>query len=255
MNFTLIMFVALVATGVIALLDRWVLAKRRAQNKNEPWLVEFSKSLFPVILVVFLIRSFLVEPFKIPSGSMIPTLLVGDFLLVNKYVYGLRLPLVNVKITDGSPVKHGDVVVFRFPNDPSVDYIKRIVGLPGDTVTYIDKQIFINGKPIQADYLSDYNYVSEQGYVFNARHYKENLLGRTHDTIVVPEIAAVGMSTIKVPAGHYFAMGDNRDNSNDGRVWGFIPDRNLVGRAILIWWSWDNQDFQVRWDRMGESIQ
>lgn len=271
MNFTLIMFVALLVTGAVALLDRWVLAKRRLPAQDvpaqgmaatatitapaEPWFIEFCKSLFPVILVVFLIRSFVVEPFKIPSGSMIPTLLVGDFLLVNKYTYGLRVPLTSIKMTDGNAVKRGDVVVFRFPNDPSVDYIKRVVGLPGDTVTYIDKQVFINGKPIQSDYLNDYNYVSEDGRVLNARRYQEDLSGRRHDAIVVPDQARLDMSTVKVPAGHYFVMGDNRDNSNDSRFWGFVPDANLVGEAMLIWWSWDGQDFRVRWSRMGDHIQ
>src|SRR5471030_1554227 len=156
MNFALIMFSLLVVTGAVCLLDYYVMRKRRAADAKEPWWIEYPKSFFPVILIVFLLRSFLVEPFKIPSGSMIPTLLVGDFILVNKYSYGIRLPVINKKIIDINEPERGDVMVFRYPDDPSVDYIKRVVGLPGDKVAYRNKRLTINGLEVPLNEAGDY---------------------------------------------------------------------------------------------------
>ncbi|MEW5789957.1 MAG: signal peptidase I [Pseudomonadota bacterium] len=254
MDFSLLMFVLLLLTGMVWLLDIVLLRRHRAPERPEPWPVEYAKSFFPVILVVFVIRSFVVEPFKIPSGSMIPTLLVGDFLLVNKFTYGLRLPIVNQKITQGSPLQRGDVVVFRYPEDPGKDYIKRVVGLPGDTVAYINKQIVVNGQPVPMQYMGDYSYVTEQGYILDTQKYQESLGHHVHDVLIVPNSGMSEMDPMTVPAGQYFMMGDNRDNSNDSRYWGFVPDDKIVGKAMLIWWSWDGQRNRVRWDRMGEWI-
>src|SRR3954469_2392668 len=159
MNFALIMFVLLVVTGAICLLDHYVLRKRRAADVAETWWVEYPKSFFPVILVVFLLRSFLVEPFKIPSGSMLPTLLVGDFILVNKFTYGIRIPVINTKVVDVNEPKRGEVMVFRYPVNPSLDYIKRVVGVPGDEVAYRNKRLFINGKEVAVTRDGEYNYV------------------------------------------------------------------------------------------------
>ncbi|HWI14004.1 MAG TPA: signal peptidase I, partial [Burkholderiales bacterium] len=159
MNFALIMFLLLVFTGAVWLLDRYVLSRRRAPGVPEPWWVEYPKSFFPVILVVFLLRSFLVEPFKIPSGSMLPTLLVGDFILVNKFTYGIRLPVINKKIVDINEPQRGEVMVFRYPENPSLDYIKRVVGTPGDKVTYRDKRLTVNGVPVPKKRDGEYNYV------------------------------------------------------------------------------------------------
>src|SRR6188474_377728 len=156
MNFALIMFSLLVVTGAVCLLDYYVLRKHRAAEAPEPWWIEYPKSFFPVILIVFLLRSFLVEPFKIPSGSMLPTLLVGDFILVNKFTYGIRLPVINKKIIDINLPQRGDVMVFRYPEDPSLDYIKRVVGLPGDTVAYQNKRLTINGQNVEVSKLADY---------------------------------------------------------------------------------------------------
>jgi signal peptidase I len=249
MNFALILFLLLVVTGIVALADRLYFAKKRAKDEKEPWWIEYPKSFFPVILVVFLLRSFLVEPFKIPSGSMIPTLLVGDFILVNKYAYGIRLPIVNKKIVDVGSPQRGDVMVFRYPDDPLLDYIKRVVGLPGDTVRYTGKRLWINDVEIPMKQLGDYVNPERMSV---ATEYSERLGARDHRVIVENDAPAMppfvrqfprrenclyntaGL-TCKVPPGHFFMMGDNRDNSSDSRVWGFVPEENIVGKAFFIW--------------------
>jgi signal peptidase I len=211
--------------------------------------VEYSISFFPVILIVFTLRSFLVEPFKIPSSSMVPTLLVGDFILVNKYTYGIRLPVANKKIVAlGNPVR-GDVMVFRYPDDPSLDYIKRVVGVPGDRIEYRNKRLSVNGTPVPVKQVDDY--LSKERMQFSKR-FVETLNGTEHE-ILLDEDAPASMSpgrafpfagncnynsnglACTVPPGHYFVMGDNRDNSSDSRVWGFVPDENIVGKAFFIW--------------------
>ncbi|SAL16785.1 signal peptidase I [Caballeronia choica] len=289
MNFALILLILVILTGIAWVLDKLVFqpqrrraadaavaefdrqqerigerfadenaaqtrARLRDDKLRQPWWLEYTASFFPVILVVFVVRSFVVEPFKIPSGSMVPTLLVGDFILVNKYEYGLRLPISNTKLTDGKPLSRGDVVVFRYPKDESVDYIKRVIGLPGDTVAYENKQLTINGKPVpetpQPDYFDD----ERIGY---AKQFIEDLDGRKNAILNNPQVPpfVIGADdfpfrdncvynaqgvTCKVPSGHYFMMGDNRDNSADSRYWGFVPDNNIVGRAFFIWMNFSS---------------
>jgi signal peptidase I len=221
----------------------------------QPWWLDWTAGLFPVILVVFLLRSFLFEPFKIPSGSMVPTLLVGDLILVSKFHYGVRLPVLNKKILDNNPVKRGDVMVFRYPDDPRLDYIKRVVGLPGDEVAYLNQKLSINGQPLvevsQGEHYDD----DSMSY---APMYLEKLGEVEHKIRVdVRRAAYYGpfpkqfpMSencryspegvVCKVPPGHYFMMGDNRDNSMDSRYWGFVPDENIVGRAFFVWMNFGN---------------
>lgn len=239
MMFALFMIIVLALTGLIWLLDSLFWRKRRPVNSADPVIVEYSKSFFPVILVVFLVRSFIVEPFKIPSGSMMPTLISGDFILVNKYTYGLRVPLLNNTFLEISHPKRGDVFVFHYPPDPSIDYIKRVIGLPGDRIAYRDKQLYINGVPQELTYIDDYSYVGSGLNMVNAKLYSEQLGDKKHKILLEDNSISIDGEVV-VPPGQYFAMGDNRDNSKDSRVWGFVPEDNLVGRAFLIWWNFDN---------------
>lgn len=255
MNFALVMLLLLLVTGGIWLLDRLVLAKRRGPQDKEPWWVEYPKSFFPVILLVFVLRSFLVEPFKIPSGSMIPTLLVGDFILVNKYTYGIRLPVVNWKLIEVGSPRRGEVMVFRYPENPSLDYIKRVVGLPGDRIVYRNKRLEINGQPVKMVKNGEYSYVESGLNLVRALLFTEYLGGHPHAVLINPSAPDLQLAGVRqfpfrdnctynedamsctVPPGHYFVMGDNRDSSSDSRYWGFVPDSHVVGKAFLIWWN------------------
>ncbi len=280
-NFSLLLFILTSVTLVYWLLEQFLFSPRRhraaeeaakqwelAQGSNasvdlnsaartaavrhhleQPWWLDWTAGLFPVILVVFLLRSFLFEPFKIPTGSMIPTLLVGDLILVNKYHYGIRLPVINKKILRLAEPQRGDVVVFRFPLDTSMDYIKRVVGLPGDEVTYKNQLLSINGEPIDIKALDKFY---EEGSLRYFRQFEELLGHVKHRILVEPTAPAyyppnpnfpyiencfyvINGLTCIVPEGHYFVMGDNRDNSQDSRYWGFVPDENIVGKAFFVW--------------------
>jgi signal peptidase I len=266
-DFALLLVALTLVTGIVWLVDRQFFYRgrvaraqalaqadgseaerqQRAQEAmHEPVLVEYARSFFPVILIVLLFRSFIAEPFKIPSGSMMPTLLVGDFILVNKFAYGLRLPVLGTKIVPIGEPQRGDVFVFRFPNpdhDPKKqgeDYIKRVIGLPGDEITYRNKTLYVNGKEIPQSYVGPFIGSGDEGRrMAGAEVHEEMLPGVTHHMLVSRMLMPGREGTWKVPAGHYFAMGDNRDNSEDGRYWGFVPEENLVGRAFVIWMNWD----------------
>ena len=275
MDFALIMLLILAGTGAIWGLDRLLLAENRERKakalsqagkaeeavraRKEPAYVEYARAFFPVILIVFLIRSFLVEPFRIPSGSMLPSLYIGDFILVNKFSYGVRLPVINSKIMDSSHPKRGEVMVFRFPGNPSINYIKRVVGVPGDRILYKDKKLYINGTLMEQADARPYFFAPGGDARGEALRLTESLDGVKHD-ILTTDRPDNPLPEIVVPAGKYFVMGDNRDHSNDSRYWRFVPDQNLVGRAFLIWFSWDvaGQDKwfweRVVWNRIGNSI-
>ncbi|CAM2147827.1 signal peptidase I [Pararobbsia alpina] len=291
MNFALILFVLVVLTGIAWVADKLVFepgrrrkaeaavaeferqqqkigerfadenpaatrAKLRDDALRQPWWLEYTASFFPVILLVFVLRSFVVEPFKIPSGSMLPTLYVGDFILVNKFDYGIRLPIIDKKIIPIGDPQRGDVMVFRFPKDESVDFIKRVVGVPGDVVAYQNKRLTINGQPVpetpHGEFLDD----EREPASFN-KQFTEVLGPKTHEILNNPQVPPFVMGAsdfpyrenctynaegviCKVPPGQYFMMGDNRDNSEDSRYWGFVPDKNIVGRAFFIWLNFAN---------------
>ncbi len=254
MNFALILFVLLVVTGMVWIVDHFWLKQHRAPGDKDPWWVEYGSSFFPVILAVFFLRSFLVEPFKIPSGSMIPTLLVGDFILVNKYTYGIRLPVLNKKIVEIGTPQRGDVMVFRYPENPSLDYIKRVVGLPGDKISYMNKRLSINGAevPLQKrdEYLDKERLFYTPRYAEKLGAVEHHILIEDNDAPFVPPMRQFpfrdqchyntsGVVCV-VPPGHYFMMGDNRDNSQDSRYWGFVPDENIVGRAFFVWFNFSD---------------
>ncbi|MEO5797728.1 MAG: signal peptidase I [Rhodoferax sp.] len=287
-NFALLLFLATLVTGLYWLAEKFYFFPRRQQAVlrleaasaqrlaelqkmgitqvdqvvpdasarllMQPWWLDWTAGLFPVILAVFLLRSFLFEPFKIPSGSMIPTLLVGDLILVNKFHYGVRLPVINTKITDGTPPQRGDVMVFRYPPKPSLDYIKRVVGVPGDEVAYINKRLTINGKVMDTKEIPDFFDEDQMRYF---KQFEEKLGDQPHrllnddsrpafvqgaDDFAFRQNCQYSVEGVvcKVPEGQYFMMGDNRDNSLDSRYWGFVPDKNIVGKAFFVWMNFGN---------------
>lgn len=255
-DFSFFLVVATVLTGTIW--GCYALYLKSAgiapQPDKEPIIVEYARSFFPIVLIVLLLRSFLVEPFRIPSGSMMPTLLIGDFILVNKFTYGIRLPVINKKIVAMNEPKRGDIVVFRYPKQPSIDYIKRIVGLPGDRIAYDKKNLYVNGKPVKRVSLGIYQGVGQGENMTGTEHFLEDLGGVEHSILISHEAPSLNGVYI-VPQGHYFVMGDNRDNSNDSRYWGMVPEQNLVGKAFFIWMSWDWQHKGIGFDRIGTIIQ
>lgn len=226
------------------------LTNRSYPHDQEPLLIEYAHSFFPVILIVLLLRSFLFEPFRIPSGSMMPTLLVGDFILVNKFSYGVRLPVLNNKIIETDEPKRGDIVVFRFPKQPEVDYIKRVIGLPGDRIAYFDKKLYVNNTPVTEASLGRYEGVGQGANMTGAERFEEDLLGVKHSILITHGAPSVE-DVFVVPKGQYFVMGDNRDNSNDSRYWGFVPEGNLVGKAFFIWMNWDLENGGISFSRIG----
>ena len=264
-DFAAIMLVVLLVTGLIWVIDlaggarkRWALYKeisasdREATEEEqkalkEPVIVDYAPSIFGVILVVFIVRSFIFEPFRIPSGSMMPTLVDGDFILVNKFDYGIRIPVINKKLIElGSP-ERGDVIVFRYPNKPSVDYIKRVIGLPGDEIRYEKKQVFVNGEEVELTDQGRFPGWKNEGK--GSLVLSEVLGDAEHQILVDPRGRRNdGSGVFTVPKGEYFVMGDNRDHSNDSRFWGYVPDENLVGRAFFIWMNFSS------FERVGSSI-
>ena len=251
-DFEALLLLATVVTGIIWALDRFLWAPRRDEGQDGNWAIEFSRSFFPVILLVLLLRSFIFEPFRIPSSSMVPTLQVGDFILVNKFAYGLRLPVFHTEILDLGEPQRGDVMVFRWPPDPSKDFIKRVVGLPGDVIEFDGRQITVNDEPVALAPQGLYDGPGVPAFEATLR-FTETLGKHTHDILVARDRLRQGLRA-EVPPGHYFVMGDNRDNSADSRRWGFVPDDHLVGKAFLIWMSVDTENWRLRFSRIGDSV-
>ncbi len=273
MNFDIALFLVILSavTGIIWLMDILVWSQQRAQKQKsgesvkEPIYVDYARSLFPVFFIVLILRSFLFEPFRIPSQSMMPTLWVGDFILVNKFAYGIRLPVLNTEIYDYGKPQRGDVAVFRYPNDPSINYIKRVIGVPGDHIVYENKKLTVNGKEVPLQFLGRYVGQGSGTEMNNAILLKEDLLGVEHKILNREQamdyvqqyangLAKNGKIDFVVPENQYYVMGDNRDNSNDSRYWGTVPVDNLVGKAVLIWFSWDT-GHAFFWNRIGTIIE
>ncbi|MEN8215397.1 MAG: signal peptidase I [Pseudomonadota bacterium] len=247
-----------VASGLIWLYDKIFLAPQRRDAEHVPFLVDLARSLLPVFVIVLLLRSFLVEPFRIPSGSMMPTLLIGDFILVNKFSYGIRLPVLNRKVIDIDEPQRGDVVVFRYPEDPSIPFIKRVVGLPGDLVEYhfANKMLYINEEPVTQIQLDRYIGVGAGSNMTGREERTEKLPGADHAILVSPEkMPHAPIKSWSIPEHEYFVLGDNRDNSKDSRYWGTVPDENLIGKAFFIWMNWDLANGGISWQRVGTHIQ
>ncbi len=267
LDFATILTLLVLISGAIWAYDALVLTRRRESAINrarekegreltlqQSKLVEYARSFFPIFLIVLVLRSFLVEPFRIPSNSMMPTLVTGDFILVNKFTYGIRLPVIDRKIIElGTPAR-GDTVVFRFPEDPSIPFIKRVVGLPGDRVAYYKKVLYINGEPMPQAAKGIYTGTGSGKTMTGAQVLEEDLGSGKHEILVQPGHPTLEGETV-IPDGHYFVLGDNRDNSRDSRFWGTVPDENLIGRAFLIWMNWDWVAGGVGWDRIGNAIQ
>ena len=251
MDFSLILFIALLVTGGILLL-----AKMLGGSRKRSVVVEYAKALFPVILFVFVLRSFVIEPFRIPSGSMLPGLHIGDFILVNKFKYGIRLPVVNMKVIPVDSPERGDVIVFRYPQNPKLNFIKRVIGLPGDKLSYVNKKLTINGEPVETQDDGRYAYVQNKLKGTSAGQRVETIDGDDHLIILDDQGFTRNLEEVNVPAGHYFVMGDNRDHSNDSRYWGFVPEGNMVGEAFFIWFSWKSASGGgVEWSRIGNAIE
>nr|VFJ62309.1 MAG: signal peptidase I Serine peptidase. MEROPS family S26A [Candidatus Kentron sp. FW]VFJ68526.1 MAG: signal peptidase I Serine peptidase. MEROPS family S26A [Candidatus Kentron sp. FW] len=272
-DFATILLLLVLISGAIWAFDAMFLSRRRTpdtegDDKASPGgtglmakVVDYARSFFPVFLIVLVLRSFFVEPFRIPSGSMLPTLEIGDFILVNKYTFGVRLPVFDKKIIDLGQPERGDVVVFRFPEDGSTPYIKRVVGLPGDRIDYRNDALYINDKEVAREFIDTYMATGSSKKMTGAKRYLEHLEGVDHQILIQPVPMSMfhgkpyyPYAPFDVPEGHYFVMGDNRDNSRDSRYWGTVPDENLIGKAFLIWMNFEWGE-GVDWGRIGNTIE
>ena len=257
MLFEKILFGLVFVSAIVLFINRFVLGKRFDKKNPTPevWYVDYARSLFPVFLIVFVLRSFIFEPFRIPSSSMLPTLEIGDFLLVNKSVYGVRLPIINKKIISISDPERGDIFVFRFPKNPSQNYIKRVMGLPGDVIEYRQKRLFINGEEVRFDQAKNYDFLDASMSKHAVTQVTAKLSNDVIHRVLVNPQRPSSSGRWTVPEGHYFAMGDNRDHSADSRSWGFVPEENIVGKAFFIWFHYDSvTDRGVNFSRIGEPI-
>lgn len=254
-DFPFWLLTATVATGFIALFDTvycYVKYTKHNQTVPEmPRIIDYAKSFFPVLLFVLVLRSFIFEPFRVPTGSLEPTVNKGDFILSNKFVYGLRMPVWGTKIWVNGLPKNGDIAIFRTPVDQKTWMVKRVIGIPGDKIDYVDKKLSVNGTPADYTFIKKTEDTNDGINKWEVKELEEKLFGKTHK-IFVRDTDFNQDFHITVPEGSYFMMGDNRDNSDDSRYWGFVPEYNLEGKAVLVWLSWDQFDWtNIRWERFG----
>jgi signal peptidase I len=252
-SFSFYLTLAVIVTGVINLLDKCYFRKRRTSDKSSH-VVDYARAFFPILLIVWVMRSFIFQPYRVPTGSLEPTVMPGDFIAVEQFAYGLRMPVLNEKVINIQEPKRGDIALFRWPVNPHIVFVKRVIGLPGDHVVYKNKTLYINGVKAAQKFLYKTDDEGAWGYRRAVYVKQENLLGIIHKIYVESGANETGEYNKIVPPGHYFMMGDNRDNSDDGRQWGFVPERNLIGKAFGVWMSWDAVQRKVRWDRVGKPL-
>lgn len=254
-DFPFILTMLVVITGLIGLADVLFFAKRRAAAKETtmPYIIEVSRSFFPALLLVWIIRSFLIQPYRVPTGSLEPTVLPGDFIAVKQFSYGLRFPVYNKKLVNTGEPRRGDIALFHWPVDTSKLFVKRVIGLPGDHIVYKNNTLTINGQEMKQQYVGAAVDIEQDGLTSPVDLKIEDLSGVKHRIFIKPEMNYQDINVV-VPEGHYFMMGDNRNDSYDSRDWGFVPEKFLVGKAFGIWMSWDSQDHRIRWRRIGEAV-
>lgn len=257
LDFALILSCLLGFTGLMAVLDEFILKPRRAKSGKAPsWTVEYAASMFPVILFVWLLRSFVVQPYRVPTGSLEPTVMPGDFVLVNQFIYGIRIPVLDEKVISVSNPKRGDIVLFRWPPNPKIFLIKRLIGLPGDHIQYTKtKQLYINGKLISHSNPTLMKSTPSAGTQAIRLIYTENLMGIHHKIILYKHGGDNSQIDVHVPPHHYFVLGDNRDESNDSRFWGMVPEENFIGKGMFVFMNFDTEHYNINWHRIGTSLE
>lgn len=260
-DFLNILALLTVFTGVIYIVDViWRAKKKQTLPKDEkgktkhPIIIDYARSFFPILLIVLLIRAFVVQPYRVPTGSLEPTIMPGDMILVNQYDYGLKVPIWNKQLINIDTPHIGQIALFRWPVSPSVTFVKRVIGVPGDHISYINKVLYINGKKAKQKFIKNTMEISDSGKTWPVKEYEENLNGVKHLIFIRPDRSTRDFKNLVVPQGEYFMMGDNRDDSDDSRFWGFVPFNDFVGRALFVWMSWDSAKHRVRWNRIGTKL-
>lgn len=264
LDFLNILSLITIFVGVICLVDiimrarkpkkNFGLQEKEKQKIKHPIIIEYARSFFPVLLIVLLIRAFLFQPYRVPTGSLEPTIIPGDMILVNQYDYGFRVPIWNAKLIHVGRPKIGQIALFRWPVNPSITFVKRVVGIPGDHISYINKVLYINGKKQTQKFVGNSLEIGTGTQASKVKKYEENLNGVKHFIILRPDQPAQNFKNLIVPKGKYLMIGDNRDDSDDSRSWGFVPAKNFIGKALFVWMSWDSQKYRVRWDRIGKGL-
>lgn len=251
-DFAFYLTAAVALTGALTLLDKFYWGKKRQADEQQHIIIEYARSFFPVLLLVWIIRSFIVQPYRVPTGSLEPTIMPGDFIAVNQFAYGLRLPVLHTKIVPIGEPDHGDIALFRWPKHPEIIFVKRVIGIPGDHIVYKNKVLTINGHICTQQFVQHtYDYYSGGLMPRPVEELSEDLLGVKHNIFIQSHNGEDQNFDINVPPHQYFMMGDNRDDSDDSRFWGFVPERNLIGKAMIVWMSWNALQHHVRWSRIG----